>query len=504
VVAQNKIQVEPFTTQRFVELVRRAGGGVVTRQVEYLGRYLEELKVRTIVRESRYVDRHYMDEYALYYSRMLNAPPNTVMRIHFFEKKFTASALRRWMAAAFSGDEVATTIDAEAGRYFGFSCIRPIADSPIGRTVLARWADDDKPRDIWTVGKHSVHIGNLAFDVVGLPFQQQEAAVGACATASVWSALSKVARHDGMRAPTPAEIADAVERPANAHSGAPLAPTTGWTVDEVCTAIQAFGFTAVTVASARPETLAFALHSYLQSGIPVVVVLRGSGRAHAVTAVGFQLSGSERADLECSVATRSMELRKLYVHDDRIGPYARASVTPYAARFETPSEFEVEPLEELETNEGLSFEIETELAKSEHWLVEALVIPVYPKVRLGLPSLLGLATAMQPLVEDSAGADAFDLRADVRYVRSGEYLPSVAGKIAPTAAASMAGRLAMSRWCAIIRWSARGEPLVEFVYDTTDILRDNGAEQLLAIVALAPRVRASVYALADRLRVPRA
>lgn len=69
---ENAIHVEPFTAATFTETVKQAGGGIVTRQVEYLASYLQTLKVATVVRETRYIDRHFMDEYALFYSRMLN------------------------------------------------------------------------------------------------------------------------------------------------------------------------------------------------------------------------------------------------------------------------------------------------------------------------------------------------------------------------------------------------------------------------------------------------
>jgi hypothetical protein len=80
-VIENAIHVEPFTATTFTETVKQAGGGIVTRQVEYLASYLQTLKVATVVRETRYIDRHFMDEYALFYSRMLNPPKDTVTRL---------------------------------------------------------------------------------------------------------------------------------------------------------------------------------------------------------------------------------------------------------------------------------------------------------------------------------------------------------------------------------------------------------------------------------------
>jgi len=493
VTPENTIRVEAFSIDAFTEMVRVAGGGAVTDQVRYLAEYLDELGARTIVGESRYIDRHFMDEYALFYSRMLQPPANTVTRLHFFEKKFGDPELRGWMAEAFRGRKgILDTIRAQAGRYLGFTCVRPIHDSPIGRTVVERWPDGPKPRSIWAVGEHPVHIGNLEFDVTGLPFQQQEAAVGACATVAIWSALSRVARQEGMRAPTPAEIAEAVERPPRPFVRGLFTPTTGFTADQVCAAIQMFGFTPAVVGGDRPDLLALALHSYLQSRIPVVMILRGGSKGHAVTAVGFQLSGSDRPDLEPSVSTRSMQLQKIYVHDDRIGPYARATLTP----------FHIQNVDAIPDVQGLRFGIEHRGGKLEHWTLAMIVAPLYPKIRLSIGSLLGIATAMQKMVELAVGDDKFDLRVDLRYERSGEYLSSLTKRVQPALGVAMASRVALPRWCGIVRWSIGDRPLVEFVYDTTDIVRGDGTQQLLAIVALQSRMRKEADAMGARLGVP--
>lgn len=61
---------------------------------------------------------HYLDEYALFYSRMLNPPRNTVTRLHFFEKAFDRAALSRWMTDVMRGRDTSETIAKQAGRGF--------------------------------------------------------------------------------------------------------------------------------------------------------------------------------------------------------------------------------------------------------------------------------------------------------------------------------------------------------------------------------------------------
>lgn len=489
---QNSITVLPFSQQRFIEAVADASGstGDPAPQVTYLARYAEQLEAKTIVRESRYVDRHYIDEYALYYSRMLQPPRNSVERFHLFRGGFGEQEFAEWLTQGLASEPERLAVQAKLPFYLGYCCVRPIASVPIGRTVLAQLSDAGaKQRQIWSTTRHTVHLANLELHVEGLSFQQQDAAVGACATAALWSALSRVARQDGMRAPTPAELAELVGRPARSPGRGPIPPSVGLSVQQLCDTTRACGFTPEVIqADERPEHFAASLHGYLLSGIPVVLALRGSGRGHAVTAVGFQLSPSPHPLLEMSIPVRSSRLRKLYVHDDRLGPYARAEIEPFA---------------EQGFGEGLTFQIEMENGQLEDWLLDAAVAPVYPKVRLSMRGLLLLAEHLADVVESMVGADkAFDLGVDVRFVRAGDYLAQLAGQVDPARGAALVREVVLSRWCAIVRWYLQEVPIVDFVFDTTDIRRGDGGELLRAIVGLDSRFTSDVQTLAARYGVP--
>ena len=344
--ATNAITVSPYTQDVFIQLVCPGAlnaGDTIPDQVRYLARYCECLGAQTIVREQHYMDRHYVDEYAFYYSRMLSPPTNAVARIHLFagqfsEEQFSAMLERSLQSTAdretverqLMGQEAS---DAQGG-YLGYVSVRPVPSVPIGRTIVARLPNGTgQARHIWTTNPHTVHLANLRLSVEGLAFQQQDAAVGACATAALWSSLVRIARHDGMRAPTPAEISEAATRVARPPVRPMLSASTGLTVQQLCEATRTFGFTPEIIsARGRPEIFVAALHTYLLSGIPVVLALRGGGIGHAVTAVGFQMSDSEHQALQASVPVTSAGMTKLYVHDDRLGPYARARIEPFSYR----------------------------------------------------------------------------------------------------------------------------------------------------------------------------
>lgn len=481
----NAIDVAPFSPDDFKRRLTGAAseeGSTVARQIDYLARYCERLGAKTIVSEAHYVDRHFLDEFVLYYSRNLSPPVNSVRRFHVFKEVLTDRQLtERMEARARTDGPAAANVDQKLSKaYLGFISIRPVAGAPVGRTILRRLEDGHR-RDIWATGQHVVHLGNLELTVDGIAFQQQDEAVGACATAALWTALYRVTRRDGMRAPTPAEVSEAASR----HllmTGRALPAAGGLTIEQLAEAVRQKGLAPEFVsAEARPEVFVAALHAYLRSGIPVVLALRAmnvggetaegeqlvSGDWHAVAAVGFQCDGAADPVLEGSVPLSSAYLKKLYVHDDRLGPYARAFVRPTRSRRDLPECLVLE----IETRRAWPDDLHRPNAEGlERWLIDGALAPVYPKLRLPVRSLITLAELLADPVERIVGDDAPKLRLDLFYQQGGEYLRKLNGRVASDSG-KFFRTVSLPRWCGIVRWSLGTKPLVDFVYDTTDILR---------------------------------
>ena len=494
---RSRITAVPFSAPDFVRRIREASRAAptsrtVVAQVAYLARYCEALGAKTVVIEDHYIDRHYLAEFAFYYCRSLSPPENHVRRFHLFDVHFDEGALRRRIKDIAKNQTAASKIESA---YRGFVSIRPIPAVPIGRTVLSR-LDDGEPRDIWATGKQKVHLANLELEVDGLAFQQQDLAVGACATAALWSALSRVTRMEHMRAPTPAEVSEAAGRHLLA-SGRVVPAASGLTIQQLCEAVRACGFAPEYVRADRNEIFIATLHAYLLSGIPPVLILRGPAEGHAVTAVGFRAEGTANPLLQHTVQLRSARMTKMYIHDDRIGPYARCFPIPTAASDEW--------------KESLVLKVEADLSKPtsevETWVVVAALVPVYPKLRLSVRNLLTLAEAMAEIMESSVGRDRTQrLSVELFYRRAGDYLRGLGGGVDPTRAAVGLGEMALPRWCGVVRWYFDETPIVEFVYDSTDILRDSselGGELLRGIVCRHAPFAPVVDQLARRLGVPK-
>lgn len=485
---RNEISVFAFAEPRFRrELLSASRGarGARSAQVDYLARYCALLKAKTVLREAVYIDRHYLDEYGSYYGKMLEPPPHHVQRFHVFDLPLSNAQLSARLERAAASEKGRIRVERElSSHYLGFISLRPIPSVPVGRTVLQR-LDDGTRRDIWATTRHHVHLANLTLDVDGLAFQQQDLAVGACATAAVWGALSRVARHEGMRAPTPAEVSEAATR----HfvpAGRTFPAVAGLTIPQLCEAIRAFGFAPdVFRAEKKAPEFAVALHTYLLSGIPVVLTLRSpAGEGHAVIAAGFQMGARSNPALLATLPVRSSYISKLYIHDDRLGPYARAIVHAVP---KTKSNDEMLLL-------GIDWPLRS-TRRQELWVVDGAVAPVYPKMRLTVRSLMALAAQWRGVLEKFVGpTQKMDLNVEFQFKRGGELLGELRDRGSPRGVAARFFRTVMlPRWCASVRWHIGGRPVFDLIFDTTDIFRSrSGAERTLlrAVVSRAPELDA--------------
>src|SRR5437762_864388 len=82
----------PRDAAKFADILTRPIGLIEDEwpplQLKYLGNYLSTLGCKTIVVEGHYIDRDYMDDVALFYSRNLRSYPNHCYRLNFFSERF--------------------------------------------------------------------------------------------------------------------------------------------------------------------------------------------------------------------------------------------------------------------------------------------------------------------------------------------------------------------------------------------------------------------------------
>lgn len=433
-------------------------------QVRYLASYLQHagLRVQTLVIEEPYVDRHYLEEFRQYYSTAFQPPRSYTARVHVFAGKFDDEGLEEVFRKAFGPDGGVSAIQNRfQSEYVGFFVVRPLPSAPIGRTILSPY--EDLPTRVFPSAQtHRVHICGVELTVSGVPFQQQEVAVGACATTAIWSALASVSRATGSRGPTPSQVTEAATQ--HVLNDRRFPAQSGLELQQVVAAINSAGFAPhMFKACDDSEPFGFALKTYLASGIPVVLILHEELGYHAVTAVGYRdADDNEGADdlrLELGDPTPLVTggFARVYVHEDRLGPYARMTWTS-GTEDSAPA-----------------------LAHAKHHAATydygngpmglyAAVVPLYRKVRLSARGLLMGAAELLPLVRMVLAEEQREhIRVDARFLLSGQYLSEIYTLGEHLLQFVMTA--ALPRYVGIVRYSIRNVPIMDAVFDSTDIFR---------------------------------
>lgn len=461
-------------------------------QVTYLGLYLKKLGCKSVVRESHYIDRDFILDHSVFYSRSLRNYANHCSRLHFFACPLTPKQWDGLFGPV--ADAERQTIAAELGRdYLGFIVIKPLLGTPIGRTVLRTYpalTDAGSVRVFGGTRKYEVHLAGYTFTVDGLAFQQQDRGVSACATTALWSSLQKVAHDEKLFVPTPAHITEAASR--YLLSDGRSLPSEGLNIQQICEAIRGSGLQPQVVRSISPEEDRAQLAAYIGSGLPPVLAIQpiSGGQGHAVCAVGMKTG-----DLKTLVPPpehphhirAANALQGLYVHDDRLGPYANADLFSWTY------------------TEGGQNRIATALQI--HWpdrtqaelsILKALIVPVPDKIRMSITRILVLGTEFAQV----AGMyfKEFEARAilNVGYKRGVIYRESAFSfGLSEPGLRRLCCEAVFPRFLGVIEVSAREGPLFDVLLDTTETIFSPSVLMIVKRGALPSTYESSLQLLAD-------
>ncbi len=435
-------------------------------QVTYLGKYLEGLRCKTVVLESHYVDRDYIHDMALYYARSLRSPANYCQRLHFFTNAFDEAIWQQWVKEANAGkrDEVAHLLQEQ---YVGFCVVRPLPGSPIGRTVLPTLGpktSDGHERNFTAVRKYRVNLAGFELQVVGLAFQQQDQAVSTCATTALWSALQYIAPLEDLPVPAPAEITESASRYYLGEIGRWL-PSEGLSISHVCEATRALGLSPLVIRGVSPEHDRAQLLGYVRSGFaPVLAIMSaapgGGGEGHAVCTVGLKLGQTQPQSVHTlHFRDAATAVLGLYIHDDRLGPYASATIVSRTVG--RPPDSRVRT--------GLDIRWPDGTPDPAAWYVHAMVVPVPLKLRL----TIGRMRQLGLFVADAAGALFPQFNRTVilnsQYRRVTEYRAAAYGYgLSDGGAYALMCETVLSRYVGVVEIGSPGGPLFDVLFDTTE------------------------------------
>lgn len=375
-------------------------------QVKYLYNYLSSLGAKSILLEPRYTDRDFLEDYSRYYVKRFRNDGGVCGRLHFFNCKLDHKSLDRMMLgieqedptgdlqhASDRGDPGADqqqdneprdlTGEVLQNSYLGFVLIKPLSKTFIGKTCL-RIAGElgTGPGTKKKISKrYDVNLFGTKLHVDSIAFQEQDKVVAACATTAIWTALHALPGRDVKTIPSCSEITIAalnfvdgsnngfpnrhlthkqIQRSLDVeglryHSSALTSATKAWFqsytsahIDSDLPIILAggvYGARKSTDIEADLESEALSILEELGESIDdnlrealIADFKTTAGQAmclkggHAITLVGYDFrEGNEW----------------IYVHDDRLGPYARAELIEAEAFIELQASKGFEASEEV-------------------------------------------------------------------------------------------------------------------------------------------------------------
>lgn len=276
--------------------------------------------VRSVVVERRYIDLDYRSEHSHFYSTTFRRYPSVCHRLHFFTCDVP--------------DDL-QGLDALDDEYRGYSVMRPMPTSPVGRTMISPPADLDHAT---VCGSHEVvHLFGYPMTVWAMPFMSQDAQYLRCAHAAQWMVLQHAHLFYGMPRRLPTDIHDA------SMGGVVIGrqvPSDGLSLHQMLVGLQRLGLSpaSLRLPATRADSLAAGhmglfpiLCRYVNSDMPPIVI----SDQHAWVVVGYVHDGPGPGH----------DHIVLYRHDDAMGPYIPVPdpwTEPHPAH--TPWSFALPPL----------------------------------------------------------------------------------------------------------------------------------------------------------------
>lgn len=428
------------------------------RQIAYIHSYLAQLNCKTIVCETKYIDKNFLDDYSAYYLRCFTGYPSHCARLHFFSTDFNVEDLQ---GRLFESDSKATKEFQKslALSYLGFMVVRPIPKTPIGRTCLKVQTDlsDDASRKKSIAKKYNTNLFGVSLEVDSIAFQEQDKVIAACATTSLWTMLHAIDHVPIGTIPSQSEITKvALSGGADLINGF---PNQGLSEEQVISALEAMSlklheFKIINDDDESYEIFLTQLQTFLDSDIPVFLGtelyeekdgLFSNKGDHAVVITGYRLSLENKVD-------------RLYIHDDRFGPFVKSDIIKVNL---TPDDHPCSVLSiKLNSPNG-------EHHKSTQFLKPVkIIVGSYPKIRIPFDLIyftcLDFKKTILNFYEGSVKFD-FSIKIMLSSSLKKEYLNSRVSNKKEVLSTNM------SRYVWVVKMKLDGLDVLDLIFDSTDL-----------------------------------
>lgn len=261
----------------------------------------QHLGVKTVVLESRYVDTDFLDEFRTCYSHSFRCYPSLCKRIHFFKGSFTKEKL--------------PSLNLVEQGYLGLSLVRPISSFCTGRTILVSPKHNGDTMFTLCRAMFEANLAGNKLTIYGMPFIQQDTNVGVCAQAAMWMTSLYMHQKFGFPRFRPSEITAA------ATKSLTIGPVRrGLVPEQIICALHEMGYAPVIFTHYDPEVTARIIYAYVESELPVILLVQIGLEGHAVVVCGHDFH--HRRHINPSWESNIHWIDKFFIHDDATTPYA--------------------------------------------------------------------------------------------------------------------------------------------------------------------------------------
>jgi len=315
----------------------------ILNRIDYIFGYFETLKTEignqniTIVKEHDYIDKFYLRDYSRYYAESFHKFQNRSERLHFFTGKFSEGEFIEILKSGNEQKNIGPIGEKNKFDYLGNITVKPVGDEYdsklMGRTAIAPYPikQGENIRHHLKI-KNECSLFGLDLQINSLPFHEQDIAVGACASASLWIAQYGIKKWYDIPIRSLAEITELSRLQTPYALPSPLYPSEGLSPSEIVSYLENIGLhfqifdiealiqkkielkTKTGVEVSLSELIEDIIKAYFRADFPIICNLdmgeNDDYQGHAVVLSGYKENNSG-------------EIIELYLHDDKIGPYCR-------------------------------------------------------------------------------------------------------------------------------------------------------------------------------------
>jgi hypothetical protein len=271
--------------------------------------------------ELPYVDKVYRDTYYHYYASRLKQYQRDTIRISFFDHPISPGIQP-------SEKEIQRIIDS----YVGFLIIRPTLPRLIGRSAIHPRALRNDKFICCRAPIRSTALG-IKVTTPAFPHASQDGQALSCAETTIWSMLEYFGNKYPEYSPIlPSNIIGLLQK----FSFKRQLPSDGLTAEQIAFVVREVGFGAMIYSrSKHQDQFNIALSMFIESGIPVIGVLKSPTIGHAVNIIGRQIDDRRKLFAGSQILEETGDLlihdfhkmpRQYVFIDDNLPPYQLASI----------------------------------------------------------------------------------------------------------------------------------------------------------------------------------